>query len=68
MTYSELNLNFSVVFLRIVTTTLEGFSSTTSGIDIEFIDCVDGRKKYLVEFTFNDETGNIWEIWIHDAL
>lgn len=29
---------------------------------------IDGRKQYLVEFTFNDETGNIWEIWIHDAL
>jgi hypothetical protein len=25
---------------------LEGFSSTTSGIDIEFIDYLDGRKKY----------------------
>ena len=28
---------------------------------------IDGRKMYRIEITFNDETGNIWEIWIHDV-
>lgn len=29
---------------------------------------IDGRKMYLVEFTFNENTGSIWEIWIRDVL
>ena len=29
-----------------ITTLFPGFGSTTSGIDIEFVDAIDGRKKY----------------------
>ena len=31
---------------KFISTVLKGYGSTTSGIDIEFIDQIDGRKKY----------------------
>ncbi len=43
---TSINTSFGTNLQKFCTTTLEGFSSTTSGIDIEFIDYVDGRKKY----------------------
>ena len=43
---TSINTSFGTNLQKFCTTTLEGFSSTTSGIDIEFIDHIDGRKKY----------------------
>ncbi|WP_434799185.1 PmeII family type II restriction endonuclease [Terrisporobacter vanillatitrophus] len=43
---TSINTSFGTNLQKFCTSTLEGFSSTTSGIDIEFIDYTDGRKKY----------------------
>lgn len=43
---TSINTSFGQNLQKFCTTTLSGFASTTSGIDIEFIDCLDGRKKY----------------------
>lgn len=43
---TSINTSFGTNLQKFCTSTLDGFASTTSGIDIEFIDCVDGRKKY----------------------
>ncbi|HLQ75127.1 MAG TPA: PmeII family type II restriction endonuclease [Alloiococcus sp.] len=43
---TSINTSFGQQFQRYCSQLLEGFSSTTSGIDIEFIDKLDGRRKY----------------------
>ncbi|GAA0453872.1 PmeII family type II restriction endonuclease [Alkalibacillus silvisoli] len=43
---TSINTSFGTRFQKYCTNILEGFASTTSGIDIEFIDKIDGRKKY----------------------
>ncbi|MFS7261281.1 PmeII family type II restriction endonuclease [Carnobacterium divergens] len=43
---TSINTIFGNQLQKFCNTTLEGFSSTTSGIDIEFIDKIDHRKKY----------------------
>lgn len=43
---TSITTSFGTNLQKFCTTTLEGYSSTTSGIDIEFIDAVDGRRKY----------------------
>lgn len=43
---TSVNTSFGTNLQKFCTSTLEGFASTTSGIDIEFIDYTDGRKKY----------------------
>lgn len=43
---TSITTSFGTNLQKFCTTTLEGYSSTTSGIDIEFIDSIDGRKKY----------------------
>ncbi|CUP05446.1 Uncharacterised protein [Clostridium baratii] len=43
---TSINTSFGMNLQKFCTQTLKGFSSTTTGIDIEFIDCLDNRKKY----------------------
>lgn len=43
---TSITTSFGTNLQKFCTTTLEGYSSTTSGIDIEFIDAIDGRRKY----------------------
>ncbi|EKN66984.1 hypothetical protein BABA_13887 [Neobacillus bataviensis LMG 21833] len=43
---TSINTIFGDKLQKFCSEVLEGFASTTSGIDIEFIDKVDGRKKY----------------------
>ena len=43
---ASINTTFGTQLQYFCSSVLDGFSSTTSGIDIEFIDQVDGRKKY----------------------
>lgn len=43
---TSINTTFGNQMQFFCSTVLDGFASTTSGIDIEFIDQIDGRKKY----------------------
>ena len=43
---TSINTTFGNELQKFCVTVLEGFASTTSGIDIEFIDKVDGERKY----------------------
>lgn len=43
---SSINTSFGMKVQRLISTLFEGLGSTTSGIDIEFTDAIDGRKKY----------------------
>lgn len=43
---SSITTSFGMQIQKQITTLFPGFGSTTSGIDIEFIDTIDGRKKY----------------------
>jgi len=43
---SSINTSFGMKIQNLISTIFEGMGSTTQGIDIEFIDAVDGRKKY----------------------
>lgn len=43
---SSIDTTFGNQMQKFCSSVLEGFASTTSGIDIEFIDQLDGRKKY----------------------
>lgn len=43
---SSINTTFGTSLQRFCSDILSGYASTTSGIDIEFIDFVDGRRKY----------------------
>lgn len=43
---TSINTSFGTSLQKFCSNILSGYASTTSGIDIEFIDFVDGRKKY----------------------
>lgn len=43
---SSINTSFGMRFQKLISELFEGYGSTTPGIDIEFIDALDGRKKY----------------------
>lgn len=43
---SSINTSFGMRIQKLISELFEGFGSTTPGIDIEFIDALDGRKKY----------------------
>lgn len=43
---SSINTSFGMKIQKLISELFEGFGSTTPGIDIEFIDAIDGRKKY----------------------
>lgn len=43
---SSINTSFGMKIQSLISSLFEGMGSTTQGIDIEFIDAVDGRKKY----------------------
>ncbi len=43
---TSINTIFGTHMQTFCTSVLEGFASTTSGIDIEFVDQIDGRRKY----------------------
>lgn len=43
---SSINTSFGMKIQTLISSLFEGLGSTTQGIDIEFIDAVDGRKKY----------------------
>ncbi len=43
---SSITTSFGMRFQKLISELFEGFGSTTPGIDIEFIDSLDGRKKY----------------------
>ncbi|HFJ5518495.1 TPA: PmeII family type II restriction endonuclease [Enterococcus faecium] len=43
---TSINTSFGSNLQKFINTTLEGYGSTTTGMDIEFIDKIDGRKKY----------------------
>ena len=43
---TSINTIFGSKLQKFCSEVLEGFASTTSGIDIEFIDIIDGRRKY----------------------
>ncbi len=43
---TSINTTFGSKMQKFCSEVLEGFASTTSGIDIEFIDLTDGRRKY----------------------
>ncbi len=42
----SITTSFGMRFQKLISELFEGFGSTTAGIDIEFIDSLDGRKKY----------------------
>jgi len=43
---SAITTSFGMKIQKLISELFEGFGSTTPGIDVEFIDCIDGRKKY----------------------
>ena len=43
---SSINTTFGTSLQKFCSNILSGYASTTSGIDIEFIDFIDGRRKY----------------------
>lgn len=43
---SSITTSFGMKIQSLITTLFQGLGSTTQGIDIEFIDAIDGRKKY----------------------
>lgn len=43
---TSITTSFGTSMQKFISTVLKGYGSTTSGIDIEFIDQVDGKKKY----------------------
>lgn len=43
---SSINTSFGMKIQSLISSLFQGLGSTTQGIDIEFIDAVDGRKKY----------------------
>lgn len=43
---TSINTTFGNKLQKFCSTVLDGYASTTSGIDIEFVDLVDGRRKY----------------------
>jgi hypothetical protein len=43
---ASINTTFGMRIQTLINSMFEGMQSTTSGIDIEFIDAIDGRKKY----------------------
>lgn len=43
---SSINTSFGMRIQSLINHLFEGFGSTTPGVDIEFIDAIDGRKKY----------------------
>lgn len=43
---SSITTSFGMKIQSLISTLFQGFGSTTQGIDIEFIDGIDGRKKY----------------------
>lgn len=43
---SSINTSFGMKIQSLISSLFEGMGSTTQGIDIEFIDALDGRKKY----------------------
>lgn len=43
---SSINTTFGNKLQKFCSSILEGYASTTTGIDIEFIDLIDGRRKY----------------------
>lgn len=43
---SSINTSFGMKIQSLISTLFQGLGSTTLGIDIEFIDAIDGRKKY----------------------
>jgi hypothetical protein len=43
---SSINTSFGMRIQRMISELFEGFGSTTPGIDIEYIDSLDGRRKY----------------------
>ena len=43
---TSISTTFGTMMQRFTSEVLDAYGSTTSGIDIEFIDCEDGRKKY----------------------
>ncbi len=43
---SSINTSFGMKIQSLISSLFEGLGSTTQGIDIEFVDAIDGRKKY----------------------
>ncbi len=43
---SSINTSFGMKIQSLISTLFQGLGSTTQGIDIEFVDAIDGRKKY----------------------
>lgn len=43
---TSITTSFGTNLQKFINSTLEGYGSTTTGMDIEFIDKIDGRKKY----------------------
>jgi len=43
---SSISTSFGMKIQKLISDLFEGFGSTTPGIDVEFIDAIDGRKKY----------------------
>lgn len=43
---SSINTSFGMKIQKLISSLFQGLGSTTSGIDIEFVDAIDGRKKY----------------------
>jgi len=43
---ASINTSFGMKIQTLISTLFEGLGSTTQGIDIEFIDAIDNRKKY----------------------
>jgi hypothetical protein len=43
---TSINTTFGTKLQKFCSSVLEGYASTTTGIDIEFIDTIDGRRKY----------------------
>jgi len=43
---TSINTTFGNKLQKFCSTVLDGYASTTSGIDIEFVDLIDGRRKY----------------------
>ncbi|MBV7269654.1 PmeII family type II restriction endonuclease [Winogradskyella luteola] len=43
---SSINTSFGMRIQKLISELFEGFGSTTPGIDVEFVDLTDGRKKY----------------------
>ena len=43
---TSITTSFGMNWQKFCSSVLEGFASTTSGIDIEFVDALDGRRKY----------------------